>query len=398
MIHDIVIIVFIVLEITIAYSHYQDCNYSETNISNKIKIGYILDYKRPMAFDQLLHNDTINSIFSFHYLTNNDVITKSVNYMNCYFQNNSDMVINSVYPNDIDQVFKGDSSNTSSLINCAISKPNVNIIKIWGNKLTFKIWMINNGMKQWVPSLMTKDNATFPLFLKATNLDGSNGIKNINNINQLKSELSKIPKSNVNNILLEELLDGMGPLEGDLFGSAYNGELVSLKCRIEDLSSNGHASIRSNNNFIKLPPGSRYNPNELCSVSSKLLEVIVNMMRLGNYSGAFCLGFKMDSSKQIKFYDMNPRICGTLFTRHDFFISAYLPLAFKIKESLMKSELVHLHPMHPLIGSSYDNKGWYYNKTLIQMNERELHFAKNGIDPSLRDIDDIVSSLNKGHK
>ena len=194
---------------------------------------------------------------------------------------------------------------------------------MFDNKIQWKEYMKSIGLHKYIPESFTIDTATFPCMLKTAAHFGS-GVHVVQNMSHLQQFISDLKHTSY---MLEESLMGMGLSEGAAYGSVYKGEVISLRCIVRNHSAHslqlGGIFVRGLNN---LKSTSYYSPCgvETLSVLNRVFAPPVN------YTGPFCADLKANANGDIKFLEINARMCGSMPYSDALFLETYIPLAFAI--------------------------------------------------------------------
>jgi hypothetical protein len=259
-------------------------------------------------------------------------------------------------------------------------------ILLFDNKFIWKLWMQRIGLEQFVPSTLASQNMTFPSVMKVissrhhdnNNHFGAAG-KGVYVLNSLEEydRYSEHLRMMGSSFFVEELI-GAGDLrEGVMFGSFYQGQLLALRCIERRFSPSAFPDqYVTGGAFISRSTGSeRANSTSTrISCTYNLAKTVVVMMREARYAGVFCIDFKTNVNGQVKFLEVNPRLCSTLAVSASLFSSMYVPLAFAVEErrqERMKEEFEEVD----------DQKLWFSNSTLRELVLAEKSVATSGIDP-----------------
>lgn len=227
--------------------------------------------------------------------------------------------------------------------------------------------MRENGFRDYVANSINKSKPTFPLILKATEYTASSGIFLINNQIELNKHLSNFKGKKVDYIY-EEALIGMKNIEGQIFASSFQGELLSLRCTLRYI-----LGIPNSEAFIYLFYKTEFQTYNV-SCGSDLSGIILAMTKKSKFTGSFNIDFKANSSMHFKFMDMNPRISGTVAHRIELFTAAYIPLSFAINRYRI------------IINETLQKLSWYNDQSLIDFSLREKEIATSGSDGEHIDV------------
>ena len=220
----------------------------------------------------------------------------------------------------------------------SIALPNLEVLQQWDNKLFFKGWLHRIDLGDFAVQTFNSSDPPFPCILKVVGLfarkDHISSGKTVFLIRD-KAQLQEVIKTHISQYnvhksprnlcqyFLEEPIPGSN--EGTMYCSAYEGNLLSLRCmvRIKLGGSRTVFGVLDKSKFIirSVPCGS--------TISSHALKIV----KEAHYSGIFCINFKLKSNSSHPFYlENNPRLCGTNIRSPQLFLSNSIPLAFAIQK------------------------------------------------------------------
>lgn len=214
---------------------------------------------------------------------------------------------------------------------------NLDILKQWDNKLFFKTWLHGIGLGDFAARTYDATNISFPCILKVV---GQNAIKDhvtsgksVFLIHDMKSlnetvhsqitlfNVHKAPRSRRQYFLEQPLL---GRFEGTVYSSAFEGEALAVRCMVrltKQDNKNAHRVLDKFGFTIHATP-----------CGNTIVEHVNKMVTASNYTGTFCMNFKVNETNSRPIYiENNPRICGTAVRNPQLFISLYLPLTFAVQ-------------------------------------------------------------------
>lgn len=210
------------------------------------------------------------------------------------------------------------------------------VLRLWDNKLFFKQWLQRIGLGAFTPHTMQGGNISFPCILKIVGVSAKKdhitsgkavflikGPQQLNDTVQMHVTRFNIHKSPASKrqFFLEEPL--VGQFEGTVYSSAYEGELLSLRCMVR-------VTYAGLGNAQRVLDKTRFTMHAT-PCGDLVRKHTARMVKITSYSGAFCMNFKMNSSSAHPLYlEMNPRICGTHVRNSRLFMSTFLPLVFMI--------------------------------------------------------------------
>lgn len=391
----IIHILIVILIQRICFVISASCVHKSIEPLKKIRLGFIMLRTHANSYTYYLR-DNIEKIVT-------DIIdivpipySSDFDKLACNCENMADVVLNVFYPEELMTLFT--KENLQSFVNYPLPD-NRDIFSHWNDKKRFKAWMITHGFGDYVPKSIDIKNPIFPIVVKGTISNGSRHVfiaTNQHELDEIRKQLEN-EKHEVHDMLFEEALTGMGNVEGDVLGVAFNGELLSMVCQMKIVSSGQISRSHLNKDYFILS-GGIFPDYEIASCGSDIQRVVSKMMKLTEFSGAFGISFKMDSQKRIKFFDMNPRIDGNLYVHGELLISAFVPLAYKMHSVFLQDKRFNSKTeSHPLFSSSFDNRGWFYNQTIIDIVVREKKIADTGIDPLHDDLQTVIDRITKSH-
>lgn len=360
-------------------------------ISDKIKVGYFImpSQTYEVQFQYLNTNTDLLNIFEFIPIRIDKYLHR-LDELVCYCEQVADVVINNLYPLDTYNIFK--NRDNRDIINIMLPKTNVSLLADWDDKKKFKMWMIRHGFEDYVPKLINPNNLTFPLIMKGTVSFGTRHVFLVHDEEEYNKQI-KILIHDGQDMLLEEALTGMGRMEGDVFGSAFEGEIVSMRCQINPFYENPHdISSSKAHNDLYLRNGNRYPKYLWASCGLELVNKVKEIFRIAKFTGAFGISFKMNNEKHIKFFDMNPRINGDHYEHGDFFIMNYIPLIFRMRTYYA---ILLRGKSHYLTSTCNRDHGWCSNDKLLKINEVEKRVVELGKDGIHDFIPAIIKSVQQ---
>lgn len=258
--------------------------------------------------------------------------------------------------------------------------PSVDTLRVWNDKPRWKKWMQYIGLGDYIAQPIDPKHPYFPLVFKEANMKNYGaGVHVVNNNMELQVLVNQ-QKSRGESYLLEEALTGMGLSEGAAFGSAYDGELLMLRCmRMSFDGAKNKPMTKAGNGELYINGGSTgqikgSSSFRMASCGLQLVYSVRKMAQLGKYSGAFCVNFKMDNRKNIKFLEVNARMCAGVSRIENLFISTYLPLAFAVQERIIRDAAAARR--------HYRIPEWYANSTIHRdVFEMERAVSMSGMTP-----------------
>ena len=246
---------------------------------------------------------------------------------------------------------------------------NTDILLTWSDKMKWKKWMISNGFGKYVPkSVNFERNPSFPFIMKEGLSENTQGVSVIQNDAELKAKLKYFKEKKITNYYGEEALTGMGRAQGIFYISAFQGKVLSIQCNLQvGIKSEIHKQNFSNNIFLagrppKKPPIRGF-VNRV-AYDDEISNTIHRITYQAQYTGVYCAEFKMNNLRQIVFMEFNARICFQITQQDQYFLEAYLPLAFAIHQHIrtMKTKSKALSDRISSIVLS--TKQWYNDQTL----------------------------------
>ena len=109
------------------------------------------------------------------------------------------------------------------------------------------------------------------------------------------------------------------------YGAAVNGKIIALRCLIHEFDTLSSEVFVSSKTL-------RARRSYLSNCGVEVAEVIPTIISMGQYTGSFCIDFKSNSQGEIKFYEVNPRLCSNMAKKMKIFKSIFVPLAFAIQD------------------------------------------------------------------
>jgi hypothetical protein len=230
-------------------------------------------------------------------------------------------------------------------------KYNQSTMFMFEDKVHWKKWMHSIGLGDYVPITFTgvDTDIPYPIIVKMhPPMHWGKGVFAVYNstmFQQIKDETAATVGASY---MAEEALLGMGTSEVSMFGSVFQGELLSLRClRFKFDAKN--SKVDSNGLFVKgvyLP--NKQSDERLIACSREMIDVARRMFQhLPDFTGPFCNNNKMDGSKHVKIIEVNARFCGSLGENDLLFLSTFVPLAVKMRNSGL------------YVGHSTTKQDWY---------------------------------------
>lgn len=323
---------------------------------------------------------------------------KAINDRNdrCYYENECDIVLNSLYPMFFEKYYKF-SNNNEPLINFAVTKDPA-LLNIWYNSVTFRNWMNYHNLSKYLSKPVNINHPSFPIIL-INNTDYKINKVVINSMTQL------IP---IRQLLFEQILGNNGfkqysiehmqLYEGVVYGSAFNGDLLSISCQLKMINTESYQiekiklsnNTNTNNNTIEL-----IIPEEkFFSCGYDITKIIQTIIKLGGYTGAFCVKFNLNYHLNFIINEFSPYLCNRLTYDSSLFISSYVPLSFKMLRNYLQNESIrNMKHSHPLLSGYYLN-GWYNNIILQNIVKKEYLTVQTGIIQRKKSITDLIKDEN----
>jgi hypothetical protein len=208
---------------------------------------------------------------------------------------------------------------------------------LFENKARWKAWMVSIGMGDYIPMSInlnvTPSVIRFPIVLKSSRKQFGEGVRIIRSTVELKEALKEIPEEEQDTVVVEESLLGMGLHEMTSFGSSYQGRLLSLRCSLRSVNAT-NASVSASNTsepFVR-SNSVKWADDHGVACGQDLVRVVGTMLAHSNYTGAFCIDWKMDNQGRMKMLEMNARVCGTQRKVYGdgLVVSAFVPLSFAV--------------------------------------------------------------------
>ena len=165
------------------------------------------------------------------------------------------------------------------------------------------------------------------------------------------------------------------------YGVAVYGEIIALRCLVHEFETPVTQVFISGKNL-------RASRSYLSNCGVEAATVIPALVTEGNFSGPFCFDFKTDMHGAVRFYEVNPRLCGNMAKNEEMFKALIIPLAFAIQklkeEEAKQQDTCFLGLDNTCIYPEISTPEWYkenhpnYDK-LGAIVQRETHFYKEFI-------------------
>jgi hypothetical protein len=234
-------------------------------------------------------------------------------------------------------------NNSLTLPNSFVSESNLALV-LFNSKFNWLRFMKQKGLGEIIPNLYSKTCDKYPCVLKNSLRHWGQGVHIVHNESHLKSIKAKhVPHDEPYH--LEEVLAGWGLTEGSVYGSVYKNNVLSLRCLLMTHFEHDIQQVHPGDKGI-YARGYKFG-NSVARQSpcgSDVYEAMTKMFLSleAPYSGAFCADFKGDSESKLKFMEVNPRFCGSHGRYEKLFIAAHVPLAFAIRDDLLKRNVGHI--------------------------------------------------------
>lgn len=213
-------------------------------------------------------------------------------------------------------------------------------------KALWKNWMQLIGLGEHIPASLTNADASamkFPVIMKISRrygkvAHGGLGVYVVQDAEQL-AQMKAQTLAAGHTYLIEESLTGMGLAEMTSFGSAFRGEVLSLRCHQRAFNPELLVHARHNANFSvqgdapakPFVKGYKLEMDEdyLVPCGQDVVNVVRAMFKQSKYTGPFCNDWKLDSNLAPKMMETNARMCGTLHLPQGdgLLLATFVPLA-----------------------------------------------------------------------
>lgn len=260
--------------------------------------------------------------------------------------------------------------------------------RIFNNKAAWLGFMRNVGLGAHVPVVYSGTCDVYPCVLKNSVEHWGKGVHIVLNESHLKSVISHTVHGQ-ESFHLEEGLNGWGPIEGSVYGSVYQGEMLSLRCYLKNHTvanseQHSHSNARQGGLFVR---GYQFNTPEWTDThvpcGRDVYDVMSQMFAAldSPYIGAFCADFKGNNDLKPKFMEINARACGTHTSNEKLFVATYIPLAFAIRKDLLAKHMQSYVP------------DWYTDQKFIRVVEAERDNLR-----MLESNDEILFGIHRRQK
>lgn len=185
-------------------------------------------------------------------------------------------------------------------------------------------WMCSIGHEANVPEYYTTDatNVTsFPVALRVWPL-GNAFINNytvtiLNDRQEMIKHVAPVKAANLPYVL-EERLEHVTAGVARLYGAAFQGKLLSLRC-VKHIPP---ITVEQN------PAHPERGHTRLIACGKDITAILHDMFaKAGDYSGPFCASIMLDAQRRPHFTEFHARLCQEVTGNDELFISAFVPLA-----------------------------------------------------------------------
>jgi hypothetical protein len=179
-----------------------------------------------------------------------------------------------------------------------------------------------------VPEYYTTDTSnvtSFPVALRVWPL-GSAFINNytvtmLKNNTELSSAVAPIKAANLPYVL-EEQLEHVSAGVARLYGAAFEGKLLSLRC-VKHIPP---VTVAQN------PAHPERGHTRLIACGKDVTGILHGMFaKAGSYSGPFCASIMLDAQRRPHFTEFHARLCQEVTGNDELFVSAFVPLAAAVQ-------------------------------------------------------------------
>lgn len=181
----------------------------------------------------------------------------------------------------------------------------------WTNKDGWTNWMHTNGLQNMLPKIYAKDVA-FPCYVEFKGVGLSYGME-ARTLKEFSDLISSFPKNT--SYTVRELVNGLGTTEGVMYGSAYKGKLLSLRCAVMDKQVGKKASKSGVLQSSYLTP-----------CSSTVVSMVGKIHRKAAYSGVFQGRYNLNPQFEVRLIDMSSALGKLPTVFEGLFEQVLLPL------------------------------------------------------------------------
>ena len=286
----------------------------------------------------------------------------------CFFYNQTSIHCTNAKRRDVDayawisgQSFKiADDKVIMSRLGLAFDSELFGIVN---NRRRWKIHMSAIGLGDYVANSFTVESAQFPCLVK-TDLHWGRGTNVVSNRKELHKIIDPLRSDSY---VIEEALMGWENREVHFFGSVYKGKLISARCAARAFRN----STFKDGVFVQGVNLSQYTMAHI-HCTQELVTVMDRFFgRRELYTGPFCADIKSNSTGHPKILEINARLCASVGTYPDLFLSTFVPLAFSIVSGLKNSNESLHHP-----------PSWYSNNRSLYAKINRAEAANIGSERS----------------
>jgi hypothetical protein len=229
-------------------------------------------------------------------------------------------------------------------------------VTMFDNKLLWKPWMVKAGLGAHIAKIFDPasdpNKLPYPVVLK-TNVHFGRGVFILHNAKDYRTTAGRLNSEKVP-FLLEESLTGFGLSQLSVWGSAFRGKVLSLRCAKRTFDSADVTASAYRNSTVKGGQRQSYNATAVPYVKGFILkasveqwlpcgkditQIAVKMMAAARYTGPWCTQLKLDSQLRPKLMEVNARYCGSLASNDALFLATYVPLAVAAAKAYPDSAL-----------------------------------------------------------
>jgi hypothetical protein len=231
------------------------------------------------------------------------------------------------------------------------------VMDMFDDKAAWKAWMAKVGLGEHVPQVLDANRKPsehqYPLILK-TNAHFGRGVFVVHSAGDLR-RITATLKEKKTSYLLEEPLTGLGLSEISVWGSAFRGKLLSMRCvkltyTQSDLlhsayknSSVAQRASAADSNKIPFVQGfqAKSAHEQWLPCGKDVVEMTRSMLEAAQYTGPWCTAMKLDAQMRPKILEVNARFCGSQTGNDGLFLAAFVPLAGAIGRAFPEAKINH---------------------------------------------------------
>lgn len=209
---------------------------------------------------------------------------------------------------------------------------------------SWKEWMQKVGLGDHIPaSFDVAKNTTehpYPLVLKPVTKAGKGSFLFYDSISL--DFATKSLGAEISGYFLEEaIVNSLSEVR--MWGSAYSGKLLSLRCMMNSYDRDEHLqnSVRKDDRTLVPAFQGKAQSSQWIPCSRNVVDVAKQMMTAASYTGTWCSTMKMDADDRLKLVDFDAKFCDELSTSDGLLLAAIVPWAFAMGAAYPEAKVNH---------------------------------------------------------